>query len=288
MIIAILSNREKDPAFASMRSLCRYLLQHGGCTVCVPAEAAEAFTEEVLQPVYVSEEVLYSESDVMLVLGGDGSIIRAASRIERESTAILGINLGRVGFLAEAEPSQTELLDRLLAGAYTVQDRIMLYAIIHTPQSEDTQTTPCALNDIVVSNGTLSRMVEVELLCDGSTVQTYRADGLIVATPTGSTAYSMSAGGPILHPLTNCLCITPVCSHSLVARPLVVSGESEICIRNMTHGASEAFLSVDGYVNYPLAAGATVTVRKASKITRLIHFEEYSFYDILHRKFADI
>mgnify|MGYP002673620270 FL=1 len=286
MKIALLSATEKDPRREALRAAALYLLQHGAAAVYVDAAAEKAFSTEPLQPCFLPAEELYGAGDVLLVLGGDGSIIRAA-RLCGGAAAILGINLGRVGFLAEAERQQTELLDALLRGEYTVQERIMLRAkIAHADGTPDTKT-PCALNDIVVSNGTLSRMVEAELLCDGCTIQTYRADGIIVATPTGSTAYSMSAGGPILHPLMDCLCLTPVCSHSLWARPLVVGGQSIVQIRNLTREPGDAYLSVDGALSYPLRRGDTVTVQKADSIARMVHFAQNSFYDILHRKFHE-
>ncbi len=222
--------------------------------------------------------------DVAIVLGGDGSIIRAARQIGSYGVPLLGINFGHVGFLADIEATDTERIGRLLDGDFTVEQRMMLSGrIIHADGS--VTYMPPALNDIVLSNGPVARLLTFDILCDGVVIQHSRADGLIIATPTGSTAYSMSAGGPILAPGLDAFCITPICPHSLANRPVILTGESTVEVCNI--GAvdeNSVYATLDGTNAEQLIAGDRLTVERAAAKAKIIRFEKNSFLSILNNK----
>ncbi len=230
---------------------------------------------------FVSDEEFYTLPDVLIVLGGDGSILKAARRCAGGDVPILGINLGRIGYMAELEIDELSLLDRIAAGDYRVEKRMMLEAEIGGEKLY-------ALNEAVVGGASIFRIVEIELYCDGNMVNRYRADGLIASTPTGSTAYSMSAGGAVVDPRMDAMIVTPICSHSLNATPLVFSAESELIIKNVTDREEKLYLNVDGSEPRILTYGNTVTLRKSDKIVGFIRLKDGGFYQVLRHKMADV
>ncbi|MBQ8250169.1 MAG: NAD(+)/NADH kinase [Clostridia bacterium] len=229
---------------------------------------------------FVSEDELYTAPDVLIVLGGDGSILKAARRCAGGDAAILGINLGRIGYMAELEIDELSLLDRIAEGDYRVEKRMMLEATIGGERLY-------ALNEAVLGGASIFRIVEIELYCDGNLVNRYRADGLIASTPTGSTAYSMSAGGAVVDPRMDAMIVTPICSHSLSATPLVFSAESELIMENVTEREEQLYLNVDGCEMRTLAYGETVTLRKGDKNVNFIRLKDGGFYQVLRHKMAD-
>ena len=180
---------------------------------------------------YLPMDAVYAQADILIVLGGDGSILEAARRAAQRGTPILGINLGRLGYMAELEMGDLDELDRLFTGDYHIDARSMLR--VELLSGNEIKSFCYALNDAVISNGSVSRMIDLELSEGGALVTTYRADGLIIATPTGSTAYSMSAGGAIVDPRVSCFCATPICPHSFIARPLIFSDDAVLEVRNV-------------------------------------------------------
>lgn len=235
---------------------------------------------------YLPIDSLYAEADMVIVLGGDGSILEAARRAATRGTPILGINFGRLGYMAELEAGQTEELHRLFTGDYTLERRMMLRVDLLGSGGE-LKSFCYALNDAVVSNGSVARVIDLELAEDGETVTAYRADGLIVATPTGSTAYSMSAGGAIVDPSVGCICVTPICPHSFAARPLIFSDRSVLEIRNICVREKMLYLTVDGKMNFELQRGQSVRVTRSRLETKLIRFRKSGFYRILCQKLRD-
>ncbi len=230
------------------------------------------------------------QPDMILVLGGDGSIIRAAHRAAKLKVPILGINLGRVGYLAEINVDEMERLGQIFTGDYMIEHRMMLEVI---PMRNGVLTTNprVALNDAVISHGRVSRLLDTEIICDGSSLGCYRSDGFIVTTPTGSTAYSLSAGGPILDPSLRGIGLTPICPHSLMARPILVSEESEIEIRYLSRTEETAHLTLDGEEAAELLPGDNVMVHRSSLTTPLVRMNrehKKSFFDILREKMSDI
>lgn len=232
---------------------------------------------------YVPSETLYAEASVILVLGGDGTILDAARHAAVRGTPILGINLGRLGYMAELELSELHLLEKIFGGDYRIEKRSMLRVELLNVGRE-LRSFCYALNDAVVSGGAVSRMIDLELSENGTSVTDYRADGMIIATPTGSTAYSMSAGGAVVDPRVPCICVTPVCSHSLVARPLIFSDASTLEIRNTSVREKMLYLTVDGRIHFEVYRNQIVRVTKASMQTRLIRLKNGSFYKTLRQK----
>ena len=244
---------------------------------------------------FLPMDELYAHADLLIVLGGDGTILEAARRAALRGTPILGINLGRVGYMAELEMGEldrlAQLFDRVtaeghVAASYTMETRSMLRVEVLTVEGEVRQQM-YGLNDAVITNGSVSRIVDIELAENGVPVTSYRADGLIVATPTGSTAYSMSAGGPVTDPRVKCFCVTPICPHSLAARPMIFPDESILEIRNVCQREKMLYLTVDGRTNCELYRGEVVRITKSPLETRLVRLKECGFYNRLRLKMAE-
>ncbi len=234
---------------------------------------------------YLPLDLVYDRADVIVVLGGDGSILEAARRASQRGTPILGINLGRLGYMAELEMRDLNNLGKLFTGEYTLEKRSMLRVELFA--GEELKAFCHALNDAVISNGSVSRIIDLELSENGNSVSRYRADGLIIATPTGSTAYSMSAGGAVVDPSVPCFCVTPICSHSLAARPLIFSDRSVLEVRNVCEREKMLYLTVDGKMNFELYKNQTVRITKSDLETSLIRFHRSGFYTKLCRKMRE-
>ena len=234
---------------------------------------------------YLPMESVYSEANILIVLGGDGTILEAARRAAQRGTPILGVNMGRLGYMAELEMGELEQLPRLLTGDYQIEKRSMLR--VEMLSGNELKSFCYALNDAVISNGSVSRIIDLELSEGGVHVANYRADGLIIATPTGSTAYSMSAGGAIVDPRVECFCVTPICPHSFIARPLVFADRSTLEIRNVCQREKMLYLTVDGRMNFELYRNQTVRITKSNLETKLIRLKTCGFYDKLRQKMSN-
>jgi NAD+ kinase len=222
------------------------------------------------------------EADLLLVLGGDGTLLAAAREAAPRGIPILPINLGGLGFLTSFTLEELyPALQDVIAGCSPVSERVMLLA--ERTQDGSTLTQQRVLNEAVVHKGTLARMIELELYIDDGFVCRYRADGLIVATPTGSTAYSMSAGGPIVHPAVESILITPICPHTLSDRSVVVPDVSKVELR-MAEDSDSVFLTLDGQTGVPLQAGDRVRITRAVERLKLIHPPNKTYFEILRNK----
>jgi NAD+ kinase len=233
--------------------------------------------------VYVSPDEIYAAADCIAVLGGDGTILEVARHASPLGKPLLGINMGRVGYMAEIEPEDLASLSKLINDDYTIDERLMLSVGIFT-QTGGKRAESYALNDVVISNGSVARIVDLELYEGGEMISGYRADGMIVSTPTGSTAYSMSAGGPIADPHVNCILVTPICPHSLTARPLLFRDDASIEIKNICQREKMLYMTVDGRNNYELYRGDVVRVTRSDMVTRLIRLSTGSFCSRLQQK----
>lgn len=225
---------------------------------------------------------LAAESDLLLVLGGDGTLLAAAREAAPHGIPILPINLGSLGFLTSFTLEEMyPALEETLAGRLAASERIMLHAmLIRDGKTIDDQRV---LNEVVINKGTLARMIEVKLSIDQDFVCRYRADGLIVATPTGSTAYSLSAGGPIVHPIVECFIVTPICPHTLSDRPLVVG--DKCCVEMHLVGPAESvYLTLDGQKGIQMESGDRVRISRAEGRLKLIQPKRKSYYEILRGK----
>jgi len=226
-------------------------------------------------------EDLGSETQLLIVLGGDGTLLSAARVVAGTETPILAVNFGRLGFLTAVTVAQLyPELERALAGDLRITRRPMIDCEL--VRDEQIIGTYSALNDVVINKGMIARMIDLDTYVDDHLVTGYKADGLIISTPTGSTAYSLSAGGPIIFPSVRAFCITPICPHMLTNRPVIVPDTSVIHVLN--HGDEGTFLTVDGQVGEPMSKGDRVVCRSSSKIISLIRPPHVLFFDVLREK----
>ncbi len=220
--------------------------------------------------------------DLAIVVGGDGTLLNTARSLAESDVAVLGVNLGRLGFLVDVSPEDmTQQLDCILAGEYIEEQRTLLHATMS--RGDEILSESTALNDVIVHKRDIARMIELDTWIDGRFLNTTRSDGLIVATPTGSTAYALSGGGPILTPRLNAIALVPICPHTLSNRPIVIDDDAVIEII-LHEGTLEASVSCDGQVSQPLQAGDHVRVRKHGHTLRLLHPPGYDYFTVLREK----
>jgi NAD+ kinase len=244
-------------------------------------EGIAAMLPDSRHPV-LERAALAQQCDLAIVVGGDGTLLNAARSLAEPGVAVLGVNLGRLGFLVDVSPEEmTQQLDQILAGEFIEEDRTLLHTRITRDDRLLSEST--ALNDVVVHKRDIARMIELDTFIDGQFLNSNRSDGLIVATPTGSTAYALSGGGPIIHPKLAAISLVPICPHTLSNRPIVVDDTSTIEII-LHEGTLEATVSCDGQISQPLQAGDRVTVRKHPHTLRLLHPPEHDYFTILRKK----
>lgn len=234
---------------------------------------------------YISPDKLYSAAELIVLLGGDGTILEAARRASPAGKPMLGINLGRLGYMAELEINEIDRLEQVVSGDFELEQRMMLKVELLDKDGKS-KFVSFALNDVSLSNGSVARIVDLRLFEDGDEVSTYRADGIIVATPTGSTAYSMSAGGAIVDPRVNCICVTPVCPHSLASRPLIFPDTATIEVKNICQREKMLYMTLDGRSNHEVFYGDTVRVTKSALTTKLVRIKNNGFYTKLRAKMS--
>lgn len=278
----IITNKPKDPLLATTKEVQKFLEEEGcSCSVYADEISSDAW-----------KDILEGEGKKatgILVLGGDGTLLRAARDTADSGIAVLGINLGTLGYLAEVECGNLKpALKRLVEGRYSIEDRMMLSGQVVRGGKvlEDT----CALNDITITRNGPLQMLYFQIFVNRKLLKEYHADGIITATPTGSTGYNMSAGGPIVEPGARLILLTPVCPHTLQTRSVILRAEDEIVIRIMEKAArQEQYMEVcfDGSRNLGLYPGDEVRITKSSRNTSIIKLSEASFLDVLHRKMSE-
>lgn len=220
-------------------------------------------------------------SDMVLTIGGDGTIMHAARHAAPLGRPLLGINMGTLGYVAGLEPDELNMLRRLRNGDYSIEKRMML-CVRHSGSEE-----MFAINDCVFSRGPLSRLIDIEVSLDEDKMCRYRADGLIISTPTGSTAYSLAAGGPVVEPAMKCIVMTPICPHSLFSRSVVFDHKSNLIVKASCDDDTEVNLTVDGAKTIVIGRSDTVTVTSAELTTDLITLKDKSFYRVLNEKMGE-
>ncbi len=283
--LVLIPNTQKKIDRDKLLSLVKRL-NDGGCRVGVLRDASE-MTEYLGDRVSVIEDISeIAKCEAAVVLGGDGSIIDAAHRIMGFDLPIIGINFGHVGFLTELEINELDLIDRLIQGDYTTDERMMLDAVVLDRDGKE-RVKYTVLNDLVLTNGPVARLIAFDVYCDGVKVQTCRADGTVVATPTGSTAYSLSAGGPVLDPTLEGICLTPICPHTLNSRPVVFRGNSNIVITNIKNNNSSVYLNADGRDVIHINEGDSVSIRMSEYKIKLVRFKGYGFLSVLNAKLSE-
>lgn len=223
-----------------------------------------------------------NKSDMVIALGGDGTIIRAAKAAAAHGIPVCGVNLGRIGFLAAVEPEEIfDAADEILKGNYTIEERMMLEAQIIT---DEKTLKVCALNDIIVSRGNCHKMIDISIQSGGEPLDDYRADGVIISTPTGSTAYSLSAGGPIVSPSMEVFLVTPICAYDLHSRSMVLTADDALAIS--AKGKLPATIEVDGAEIARLGKNDLINITKCPQKIKIIKMKERSFIKILRKKFC--
>lgn len=264
----------------TLRRLKRFLLRNG-YTVILEDAVADLLPGHQLQ--VCTRKMMGEICDLVIVVGGDGSLLGAARALCRYNVPVLGVNRGGLGFLTDISPDELELrIGEVLAGKYMVESRFLLDAFVR--RDEEQLGSSEALNEVVLHPGKSARMIEFELHVDGQFVYSQKSDGLIVATPTGSTAYSLSAGGPIMHPKLDAVVLVPMFPHTLSSRPIVVDGNSELKILISKQNGIYPQVSCDGQVHIACAPGDTLTIRKKPQKLRLIHPLDHDFYSICRSK----
>jgi len=240
---------------------------------------------EVFEDGIIKEEDIV-ELEMLIVLGGDGTILRASRAIGDIDIPILGVNIGHLGFLASVEITEFEnAIDKIVKGKYHIENRMMLKCNIYKYGKVRKELEFSALNDIVITKGTLSRIVEFDIEINNSFYTNFNSDGVIISTPTGSTAYSLSAGGPLIYPTMNVISITPICPHTLAMRTLIVDEKSNIRVKvNGTNNNNDVFLTIDGQEVIRFEDGYEVNIEVNDKKCRLIKLESYNYFNILRNK----
>lgn len=222
--------------------------------------------------------------DIVITIGGDGTIIHKAKHAARFSKPILGINLGKIGFVAGIEPTEIDKLEQLIKGKYTVEKRMMLS--VNVKKGETTRKF-YALNDVVITKGVYSGLVNLNVTLNNDEITKYVADGIILATPTGSTAYSLAAGGPVIEPSMKCILLTPICQHSMFSRPVIFGENSKINIKAKTREKDESVLSIDGGRPIIISDRDLVSVEAAKMTVSLIKLKNQNFYKVLNSKLSE-
>ncbi len=283
--ILLTPNPYRDKNFYTVRSAYQILKDAGAdVKICLPFEVDK--TCELPRDIHfyrLDREI--STADVVICFGGDGTILHMAKLATRHGIPILGVNIGTMGFMAELESCELQELARLASGDYTIDSRMMLDVTVH--RQRDIIFHELSLNDVVITKGSVARIVHLSVSVDGVQAMECGGDGIIAATPTGSTAYSLSAGGPIVEPEAHGIIVTPICAHDIGSRCMVTSDNRTITVELTRNARRNAYLSVDGGKALRLSMGDITTIRKSDKETKLIRLKNRSFYDVINMKFKN-
>ncbi|MCK4401804.1 NAD(+)/NADH kinase [bacterium] len=277
--IGIIGNPKKPSALKLARDLSEWLGKKG-ISIFVSHDCAEMLLDK--KQVVENGELL-SNADILIALGGDGTLLSAARLVSSSSIPILGVNLGGLGFLTEVNSSRVyEVLEQVLSNKFSIEDRMLINGYV-LRKGKGKISHFSALNDAVITTEAIARVLKLETYINKQYVTTYVADGLIVATPTGSTAYSLSAGGPIVHPALKAIIITPICPHTLTNRPIIVSEKSVISVEPIFE-TNKIALTIDGQIKFDLLHSDKLVIKKAPYTLKLISSPENDFFTILRKK----
>lgn len=283
MKIVLSPNPYRDKGLKAVQNARRILEGAGAETcMCFPFSLERENVEVPAHLEFLPEEEAFAGADLMVCFGGDGTILHAAKDAQRHGVPVLGVNLGSVGFMAELETAELSQLERLTQGKYRIEERMMLDVAVR--REGKTVYRDLALNDAVITKGAVARIIDLEVKADGVSVARFSGDGVIVSTPTGSTAYAMSAGGPIVEPTAENILVTPICPHSLHARSLVLDGRRSVSARMGKLSRKTAYLSVDGGKAFRLSASDQVELHRSRARARLIRLTNRSFYTVVNQK----
>jgi len=277
LVVAVLPNLDKRGSAEVVEKLGAILKNEGIDAYLPDTVVATDFK-------HAPEDELFKIADVIITIGGDGTIMRYAKRAAQDHKPVLGINAGRMGYLANLEQNELNLISKLKDREYFTERRMMLSVTVM--ENGNVIGEYNALNDAVITSGFISRIIDVSATVGYDSIS-YRADGLIISTPTGSTAYSMSAGGPIIDPLTQSMCITPICSHSLSAKPILMGANNTIKLKAFSKKRTDIFLTVDGRKVCAVKPYTEIIIKKSPDFVQLIRLNNRSFYKTLAYKFKD-
>ena len=274
---AIVTNSDRDIGLEATRKIAETLIEMG-----VSVVMEERFEREIANVSYFSRNELLERADICVVIGGDGTILDIADIAAEFNVPLIGINYGDMGFLSQAERGDIHILNDVLDGNYDIDKRMMLEAKIM--RNGEVFDSFHVLNDVVVFRGQYSRMIRLKVEIDGVLAESYHADGIIISTPTGSTAYSLSAGGAILDPTVDSIIITPICPHTTRTRSLVVAGNRRITVRVEYRTKMDATVAVDGNEGHIMGDDDFVEIVKSKYTTNLIRLSDKNFFEILRNK----
>lgn len=281
--VILTPNPYRDKNFQTVRNAIKILSDAGINTrLCLPFEVDRSYDlPKDLRFHRLDREL--NNADLVVCFGGDGTILHMAKAATRRNIPILGVNIGTMGFMAELESTELDKLACLASGDYSIDSRMMLDVTVQ--RDRDIIFHDICLNDVVVTKGAVARIVHLEVKCDGVQAMESGGDGVIVSTPTGSTAYSYSAGGPIVEPEARNIIITPICAHEVGSRSIVASDKRVVTVEMVRNARRNAYLSVDGGKAVRLNMGDVATIKKSNLETRLVRLKERSFYDVISAKF---
>jgi len=276
-------NPYRDKNFQTLREAMGVLHDAGIETrVCLPFEVDRTYD--------LPKDIRFSRMDrelpnasMAICFGGDGTLLHMAKAATRRGVPVLGVNIGTMGFMAELESTELSQLARIATGDYTIDNRMMLDVIVQ--RDRDVIFHDLCLNDVAITKGAVARIVHLEVKCDGVQAMECGGDGVIVATPTGSTAYSLSAGGPIVEPDAHSILVTPICAHDVASRCVVTSDRRTISVTMTQNARRNAYLSVDGGKALRMNMGDVATIRKSNLCSKLVRLKDRSFFDVVNMKF---
>lgn len=281
--VVLSPNPYRDKDFGTLREAMSVLKNAGIETrVCLPFEVDRNYD--------LPRDIRFSRldrelpnADMLICFGGDGTLLHTAKTATRQGIPVLGVNIGTMGFMAELESSELSQLARLATDDFTIDNRMMLDVIVH--RDRDIIFHDLCLNDVAITKGAVARIVHLKVKCDGVQAMECGGDGIIIATPTGSTAYSLSAGGPIVEPDAHSILVTPICAHDVASRCIVVSDKRTVSVGMTQNARRNAYLSVDGGRTLRMNMGDVATIRKSNLCTKLVRLKDRSFFDVVNMKF---
>ncbi|PWV60492.1 NAD(+) kinase [Plasticicumulans acidivorans] len=270
-----------DPGVADTLAQIADFLRQAGRQVLLDEDTAQLTAAQGVD--VATRREIGRRAELAIVVGGDGTLLNAARSLVDFQVPIVGVNLGRLGFLTDVSPAEIPAgLDAILQGRYHEENRALLHAQVR--RGEQVISEADALNDVVVHKRDVARMVELDTFLDGQLLNAYRADGLIIATPTGSTAYALSGGGPILHPTLEAFVVVPICPHTLTHRPIVIGADSDIEIVVRGRNTTQTQITCDGQISLPIEPGDRIVIRRKRRQLRLLHPLNHDYYELLRAK----
>ena len=280
--IILTPNPYRDKGFQTVRTAVQILKDSGmEPRVCLPFEVEKSF--DLPKDIHFSRlDREIRDAEMIICFGGDGTILHISKTATRHGLPVLGVNIGNMGFMAELESTELDQLSRIASGDYAIDSRMMLDVTVH--RDRDIIFHDIGLNDVVITKGAVARIVHLAVDCDGVQAMECGGDGVIIATPTGSTAYSLSAGGPIMEPEAHNILITPICAHDVVSGSIVASDKRVVTVSLTRNSRRNAFLSVDGGKALRMNIGDVATISKSKLETKLVRMKNQNFFDVVNKK----